>query len=523
MRFLITIAILASLSPGLLADVASARQRIIDLVERYQAKLPPDVRERLAKEFLPLIRDDSIPLDEQQILSYFKNFETNEDPKVYGMIYAQLLCIRNYGQQEKLLQIYRQMPSSELGFSFLDTYRSMFSADLGENDFDLALEYLTDTVTWTRTPAALNHPMPEGAVAAALEFMISTRSKRMLMPVQKALDLPLLDGRRMELVSRAANQLGEAGIPLVTWYFKTINVNDPGSLPALEWSCEFISKWSGPEEAARVAAERARWLQMGLDVLNKYYERTPEGTVQPRREDDTEGKPAHNAESIPLGRGALPDAQQQPTERTGMGLHFERTEIDMGEIPQWATRPVTFRFTNDGDQTVKISGVRTSCDCFNREFTREVTPGGEGIAKIEYRTGDSVGAQEHHVWVQTEPLDVIELTIRANVRVDIKADPASVGFGNVQEGQGASADLTIWNPEFKPLGEVSLVSDKPGLGASVLGPKADEPGKICLRLRFEPKDMLGNAGGRLTIKAVVQGQEVVAKVPWSAIVVAATD
>jgi hypothetical protein len=57
-------------------------------------------------------------------------------------------------------------------------------------------------------------------------------------------------------------------------------------------------------------------------------------------------------------------------------LSFEQTEHDLGTIERLEPVPVSFRFSNTGDSSTRIAGVRVSCGCTVSSFTEGDVPAG---------------------------------------------------------------------------------------------------------------------------------------------------
>ncbi len=68
------------------------------------------------------------------------------------------------------------------------------------------------------------------------------------------------------------------------------------------------------------------------------------------------------------------------------GLQFEKVRHDFGEIKeQDGAAEYTFRFVNNSSDTLKITGVRTSCGCTTPGWTKEaITPGDSGYVTASY-------------------------------------------------------------------------------------------------------------------------------------------
>ncbi len=70
----------------------------------------------------------------------------------------------------------------------------------------------------------------------------------------------------------------------------------------------------------------------------------------------------------------------------------------------------TFRFTNTGADSLRISNVKVTCGCTVPEWPKEpVPPGGKGAIKVEFNTADKGGRQLRilRVVANTEPAETL--------------------------------------------------------------------------------------------------------------------
>jgi len=74
-------------------------------------------------------------------------------------------------------------------------------------------------------------------------------------------------------------------------------------------------------------------------------------------------------------------------------LNFEVVDHDFGEIrEEQGFAEFTFNFTNEGDQSVKITKVKASCGCTTPGWTKEeVAPGGSGFVTARYNPRNRPG------------------------------------------------------------------------------------------------------------------------------------
>lgn len=99
-------------------------------------------------------------------------------------------------------------------------------------------------------------------------------------------------------------------------------------------------------------------------------------------------------------------------------ITFEKTEHDFAIIEKGGEASYDFTFTNTGDSTLVISGVKTTCGCTSPTWTRTpVAPGESGIINVKYLTTNRPGRFSKRVTVNSNsrPNEAQPLTVRGEV------------------------------------------------------------------------------------------------------------
>ena len=107
-------------------------------------------------------------------------------------------------------------------------------------------------------------------------------------------------------------------------------------------------------------------------------------------------------------------------------ITFEKDTHDFGKIEKDGLANYDFVFTNTGDSTLVISGVRASCGCTTPTWTRTpVQPGESGTITVKYTTTSRVGTFNKSVTVtsNSNPGESKRLNIRGEI-IDTNADTA---------------------------------------------------------------------------------------------------
>jgi hypothetical protein len=89
---------------------------------------------------------------------------------------------------------------------------------------------------------------------------------------------------------------------------------------------------------------------------------------------------------------------------------YDSAFYDFGTVKQGVMVKRTFRFTNTGADSLRISNVKVTCGCTVPEWPKEpIAPGGKGEIKVEFNTADKVGRQLRilRVVANTEPEETL--------------------------------------------------------------------------------------------------------------------
>lgn len=99
-------------------------------------------------------------------------------------------------------------------------------------------------------------------------------------------------------------------------------------------------------------------------------------------------------------------ATQQPVQNTATGeqpvFHPDRVEHDFGKIKQGETYPTTFKFSNQGNATLVVTNVETSCGCTAAEPSKKrLEPGEEAEIGVKFDPRSDKGPFRKFIKVHT--------------------------------------------------------------------------------------------------------------------------
>lgn len=133
-------------------------------------------------------------------------------------------------------------------------------------------------------------------------------------------------------------------------------------------------------------------------------------------------------------------------------IKFKETAWDFGKVKQGEVLSHEFVFTNEGDATLVIQRVSTSCGCTAALVSADrIPPGKEGRIGIKFDTRGYGGPVKKLVYVDSNDPDGQHRTIEVGADIEIPPapridlDPYNVDVGLVVEGEDIKADLKIMN------------------------------------------------------------------------------
>ncbi|QDU82178.1 hypothetical protein Pla110_39330 [Polystyrenella longa] len=125
---------------------------------------------------------------------------------------------------------------------------------------------------------------------------------------------------------------------------------------------------------------------------------------------------------------------------------FDEHKHDFGTVARGAEARYRFKFTNNYEETVHISHVKTTCGCTGATPSKDTIPSGES-AYIEVAMDTNKFSHEKNsnaIIVFDKPFyKEVRLPIRAYIRTDVVVTPGWANFGSVDHGETKVMDLSI--------------------------------------------------------------------------------
>lgn len=126
---------------------------------------------------------------------------------------------------------------------------------------------------------------------------------------------------------------------------------------------------------------------------------------------------------------------------------FEETIKDLGGAPRGTKLLHQFKFTNNSQQPVHITGVRTSCNVCSKVWAlkNDIAAGETSAIAVQIDTAQYSGFREFTLYVTFDRPYFTEtrLLVRAVSRDDIGITPDSLQFGTVRLGSAPTAEVIL--------------------------------------------------------------------------------
>jgi hypothetical protein len=180
---------------------------------------------------------------------------------------------------------------------------------------------------------------------------------------------------------------------------------------------------------------------------------------------------------------------------------FEETEHDFDVVDQQQTVKHTFKFRNEGDATLVIENIKTTCGCTGTLLSKkELPPGGQGDVEVSFSSGLSGGKKKKTIFVYSNDPQQTEaqLYITAKVVVPVEVRPRTLYWVAERNKVSARTVELLYQPDLG-LNIEDLKLSSPAFGASVR-PKTDVefPG-YDIELTYNGELPVGNFKETLTI------------------------
>jgi len=192
-----------------------------------------------------------------------------------------------------------------------------------------------------------------------------------------------------------------------------------------------------------------------------------------------------------------------PTEATDRvsrpRIQFEERIYDFGNVGPGTKNLCEFKFTNTGDDVLKIEKVPATCSCTIPTLDKkEYLPGESGTIKVEYRVRKKLGGTARVITVYSnDPVNPkVRLTVKAMVVPKVTARPSNFKLYPAKDNAGCP-DIVLTSLDGKAFAIKSFKSTPSGIQADF------DPSKKAARFVLKPKvkvhKLRANSSGRIEI------------------------
>jgi Protein of unknown function (DUF1573) len=177
-------------------------------------------------------------------------------------------------------------------------------------------------------------------------------------------------------------------------------------------------------------------------------------------------------------------------------LKWEQTQIELHPKPGEAAAVGSFKYKNEGDKTIHIKSVHTSCGCTTTSRQKDdIAPGESGDITATFKIGASTGTQQKTVQVETDdptqPITV--LTLKAVIPQLVEIQPTFVYWQN-------SDPPTPKVIKVKTAKELNVKTLNVSSSSSEFQTKVTSDGSNVFKIEVRPRDTSHEVNSTLTVQ-----------------------
>ncbi|MGP1310163.1 MAG: DUF1573 domain-containing protein [Phycisphaerales bacterium] len=148
----------------------------------------------------------------------------------------------------------------------------------------------------------------------------------------------------------------------------------------------------------------------------------------------------------------------EPIRRSPPPLSASPERIDLGVMKPGMKRAGSVTITNNGDETIEIARVNSSCSCTVADLPKDTLAPGESVElSATLESGNYIGDMQRQVRVYAKGYAApYEIWVVADISYDVKADPVYIGAF-----QGDTGEVKVTEVNGKPFKILSVNSEKP--------------------------------------------------------------
>ncbi|MFC1792526.1 DUF1573 domain-containing protein [Planctomycetota bacterium] len=179
-------------------------------------------------------------------------------------------------------------------------------------------------------------------------------------------------------------------------------------------------------------------------------------------------------------------------------ITFEKVLHDFGEVPPRKKQVGEFKFTNTGDDLLKITEVKKCCGVVAKLDKEEIPPGESGVLKVEYRSGQRAGTMSKKLYVssndQINPM--VALAIKAKIVPKVAYQPQRMKL--LLKGENAGCpEIILTSLDNQPFSINGFKSTGNGISADI--DSCVEATKFVLQPKVDLEKLQSRSSGSISI------------------------
>jgi hypothetical protein len=179
-------------------------------------------------------------------------------------------------------------------------------------------------------------------------------------------------------------------------------------------------------------------------------------------------------------------------------------EHDFGTILQGENVRHVFVFTNNGDTTLNVEKISSSCGCTAAlASAKQLAPGESGEVQTSFDSTRFRGAVKKTVYLYTnDPAQpMIQMQLKGNVKEELTMTPQMVNFGTVAPQKAVKASVSLVNQGDREVRLDGLGTTAPELVARMSATVVPPGGTVSVDLTLTPKPGQNRFSGYVLFKA----------------------
>lgn len=202
---------------------------------------------------------------------------------------------------------------------------------------------------------------------------------------------------------------------------------------------------------------------------------------------------------------AQPDlvvSSPSPAAKGGPHIVFPELTYDFGTVEQGEEVVHLFRFTNQGNQDLRIDGIKTSCGCTAAVVSSDILPPGqEGTISATFDTVHFAGEKVKTLTVYSNDphQPVATLTLQGDVVVEVTAEPAQLYLGRIRRGEEVVQTIEVLYDASKSIVVTKVENANPAIHIRTEEIEKDASKGQKLTVTLDKTAALGRLNDEITV------------------------